>query len=239
MGSLLALLVFGVFVFMLVSFLTYTNINNLLKAQLTSSDLIIPQETAEWASANSFEYIKSFVMRFHSSQADIWAWRRKDRPTFFCRYMVKVGNTTKVAYDIVTEFAGNIGLTTGCTKDANFMPRPPNFYFQNFPGTMLNDLWYKHIEAENYLMDFGKTELKAERLEFEQSIMQGTIEHVRYIKTLSLWPFRGPYWYFVRWYLWHNKSIKEQYEKGMIKLPNEFTERDKEVVMRIKVADDK
>lgn len=231
---LLILLCIGAFVFILVSILTHTNINNLLKAKLYSSDLIIPKETAEWASTNGFEYIGSYVMHFVSSQADMWAWRRKDRPTFFCRYMVKVGNITKIAYDIVTEFDGDTGLTTGCTKDANFMPRPLNFCFQNFPGSTLDNLWYKHIEAENYLMDFGKAELKTEEVAFERTLTEGATKHVRYVKTLPLWPLRGPYWYFIRRYLWHNKSIKEQHEKGMIKLPNEMTKREKDAINMLK-----
>jgi len=47
-------------------------------------------------------------------------------------------------------------------------------------------------------------------------------QQIDYIRGISLWPFRGAYWYFIRKQLWHNKSIKNQHEKGMIKLPNQL-----------------
>jgi hypothetical protein len=234
MEALLWIVGVVILVYLVVSFLTYTNISSLENTHLNSYELPIPQKTAEWAQANEFEYVGSYRTRLGSTQTDIWTWQRSDRPTFFCRYLVKAKDITKVSHDLVTEFADDIGLTTGDTKDGNFLPRPPGSYSHNFPGTSLDEQWYKHIESENYLMDHGKVQLKAEDVEFEQSITKGIKQHVNYIKTLPLWPLRGPYWYFIRRYVWHNKSIEEQHRKGMIKLPNELTEQEKEFIKSLK-----
>jgi hypothetical protein len=87
-------------------------------------------------------------------------------------------------------------------------------------------------------MDNGKVKLKAEDKEFEQAFTRAIREQVKYIKMLPLWPLRGPCWYFIRRYLWHNKSIEEQHRKGMIKLPNELTEQERELIKSLKSVDE-
>jgi len=106
--------------------------------------------------------------------------------------------------------------------DSNLFPKPPGSYVQTFSNLSLDDRWYKHIEMENYLLDEGQAQLVEVDKPFEKCIVDATRRQMKFIRSLPLWPLRGTYWYFVRRRFWHNKLIKEQHEKGMIKLPNEL-----------------
>jgi len=59
---------------------------------------------------------------------------------------------------------------------------------------------------------------------FEESFVAAINKESNYLRTLPFWPMRWPYWFFIRRGKWHNKSIKEQYEKGLIKLPLQLSE---------------
>ena len=209
------------FVFILISVMTYINVIGFGKAELQLSGLVVPDQENEWAQANDFEYLGSYMMKVAGTQTEIWAWRRADRPTFFCRYLVRAGTMSKIAYDLVTEFSDEISITTASTKDGNSLPHSPGAYSQSFSRMSFDERWQKHIEAENYLMDYGGARLEANDTPFEQAITTAIRKQSNYIRTLPLWPLRGTYWHFVRRHLLHNKSIQTQHEKGIIKLTNE------------------
>ncbi|MGD9109327.1 MAG: hypothetical protein PVG93_00170 [Phycisphaerales bacterium] len=208
-------------VFIVVSAITYINLVALSKAELQRLESAVPGQENEWAQANEFEYVGSYRMLAGGTNAEIWVWRRMDRPTFFCRYLVRAGTMSQIAHDLVTEFADGISITTASTKDGNSIPHSPGAYSQSFSGTDFDERWQKHIEAENYLMDNGGARLEANDTPFEQAFVEAIRRQANYVRTLPLWPLRGTYWHFVRRYLLHNKSIQTQHEKGMIKLPNE------------------
>ncbi len=208
-------------VFIAVSIMTYANVVGFGKAELMRSESAVPDEENEWAQANGFEYVGSYRMRAGVTNAEIWAWRRTDRPTFFCRYLVRAGSMSKIAHDLTTEFADGISITTVDTKDSNCLPLASGAYIQSFSRMSFDENWQRHIEAENYLMDYGQARLEANDTPFEQAFVEAIRRQINYIRTLPLWPFRGTYWHLVRKHLLHNKSIQTQHEKGMIKLPNE------------------
>lgn len=209
-------------VLILVSVMTYINITTLNETKLHPSESAVTEAENEWAKSNGFEYVGSYRMRAGVANAEIWAWRRTDRPTFLCKYMVRAGNASKTSYDLMTEFADEVSITTCNTKDGSSMPLVPGAYMQSFSPIDFDGRWQKHIEAENYLMDYGGARLEMNDTPFEQAFIDAIRRQTDYIRTLPLWPVRGMYWFFIRKHLLHNKSLQTQHEKGMIKLPNEL-----------------
>ena len=64
----------------LVSLMTYISVVGMGKAELQPSGSSVPDIENEWAQANDFEYVGSYRMQTGVTNAEIWAWRRIDRP---------------------------------------------------------------------------------------------------------------------------------------------------------------
>ena len=173
----------------------------------------------QWAKSNDFEFLEYYWVRTGFQRLFMAVWQRTDRPTFLCTYLVSNQSIT----DIVTEFAKGISLTTANSKAAQFHPKPPKAYHQTFSRINLDEQWHRHIEMENFLMDVGYAELAYTEIQFEKYFVDAVRKENRYIRGMPYWYLLGAYWYFVRTNFWHNKSIKTQHEKGMIKLPNEMS----------------
>jgi len=205
--------------------LTFAQVRLMSNASLVpSSDAEPPADADQWARSNNFEFVGNFTMKFGSMDALISTWRQSDRPTFFCQYVIRSGDrAVKRAYDLVTEFAFDISLTTADTRDGFSFPRPPGSYLQSFSNMGFDDRWYEHIEMENYLIDNGHAQLVQHDKPFEKCIVDAIRKQMNYVRSLTLWPLRAAYWYFIRRRLWYNKSIKTQHENRMIKLPNELS----------------
>lgn len=177
----------------------------------------------QWAKRNDFAFLEYYWARAGLHRLFMAVWQRTDRPTFLCTYLVPTQSGFTNVTDIVTEFANGISLTTANSRDAQFHPKPPKAYHQTFSRINLDEQWRRHVEMENFLMDAGGAELVYTEVRFEQCFTDDVREEIRYIRNIPYWYLLGAYWYFVRKNLWHNKSIKVQHEKGMIKLPNEMS----------------
>jgi hypothetical protein len=171
-------------------------------------------EAPAWAVANGFE----FVGNFRLGPVYIAGWEHTKRPSFFCEYRIQ----RKEFFDMVTTFADDMSLTTGSTKDGQLNPKPPGDYFQTFSNLSLGQLWEKHVEGENYLVGKGGVKLPEIMLLFEDEITGALCKELEYHKSIPLYHFRVPFWFFFRRRRWHNKSIQAQHERGMIRLPNEM-----------------
>lgn len=180
----------------------------------------------QWAQRNDFRFLGYYNIRVGFQKVFTAAWQRTDRPTFMCHYVIKVGNKVNRATDIITEFADDVSLTTADTRGAQFAPKPPKDYAQSFSKVDVSQQWSRHIEMENYLIDVGGAQLVNQDIEFEKDIVESAHRQNRFIRSIPLWYLRGSYWYFVRRYLWHNKSIEAQHRKRMIRLPNEMPGTD-------------
>jgi len=168
----------------------------------------------EWAKSNDFTFIGYFVLQ----NALIATWKHPDKATFFCQYIVQ----GVCSYDFETEFDNDISLTTGSGLETQLFPQQPKHYKQSFSNITLGEQWGKHIEMRNYLIKMGQAKLVRIEGQFDEIFVESIRKQMKFIRSLRLWRFRGAYWFFVRRHLWHNKSIKEQHKKGMIKLPNEL-----------------
>lgn len=180
----------------------------------------------QWAQRNDFKFLGYYNIRVGLHKIFMAAWQRTDRPTIICHYVIKVQNTVNRATDIVTRFADDISLTTADTRGAQFLPKPPKNYAQSFSKVDLNQQWNRHIEMENYLIDVGGAQLVNLDIQFEKDVIEAGRKQTEFTRSIPLWYLRGPYWYFVRRYLWHNKSIEAQHKKRMIKLPNKMPGTD-------------
>jgi hypothetical protein len=181
-----------------------------------------PEAEDQWARENDFRFIGNYTMNTGSIGSQISTWQRADRPTFLCRYVVTAKNAVNTACDLVTIFAADVGLTTCSSGDGQLFPRPAGSYSQSFSNIVLDEQWSRHVEMENFLMDAGGAQLVQLDVSFEDQFVSAIKKQVGYVRSLCLWPLCGPYWFFVRRRLWHNKTIEQQHARGMIKLPNEL-----------------
>lgn len=179
-----------------------------------------PAEEERWATENGFAFLGNYVMKIGGQLARIAVWQRPDRPTFFCRYVIEAQNRRQQSYDLVTLFAEEVGLTTGSSRDGQLFPTRPGSFMQTFTGLSLDQQWSVHIDMENYLMDRGGAGLVELEEPFEAVFVRAIVRQMEYIKTIPFWPLRGAYWYFVRRYQRHGKTIQQQHDKGWKKLPN-------------------
>lgn len=176
----------------------------------------------QWAKENDFEFLAYYWVKPGFQRIFMGVWQRMDRPTFLCTYLVPNQYGFTSLTDIFTEFAGEVSLTSTNSKAAQLYPKPPKSYHQTFSRIDLDELWRRHIEMENFLMDAGGAELVYTEIQFEESLVRDHQKDIRYIRSIPYWYLLGTYWYFVRRNLWHNKPVKTLHGKGMIKLPNEI-----------------
>jgi hypothetical protein len=179
-----------------------------------------------WATDNGFKLLGYYRLLIGTGSVSMVAWRRCDRPTVLCLYIVRVGSNLGVATDIVTGFVDEIGLTSNDSKAAQFSPWRPGRYLQSFSPVTLDGLWARHIEVENYLMDVGGARLVQKEFNLEEELVSSVRRQNAYTRSIPFWYLRVAYWYFIRRHIWHNKSVKQQHEKKMIKLPNELAQAD-------------
>jgi hypothetical protein len=211
------------FIYVAVTLSTYINILTTTKVTLVpSSDSQPPQDANKWAANNEFKFLGNYSTKNGIMPCLISVWQRPDRPTFFCQYAFRSQTKLKIAYDLVTIFANDIGLTTCSTMDGGSLPSSPGSYKQNFSNMSFDQRWNQHIEMENYLMDMGQAQLIKEDRPFEQIFTEAIRKQMKFIRSIPFWPLRGVYWHFIRRRIWRNKSIETQHERGMIKLPNEL-----------------
>lgn len=234
MGAVLALIVVAAVVLIAISATLVAQVRLMTEAVLEpAADEDEPEHLRQWAADNDFNFIGNFTMKIGSSNALISVWRHSERPTFLCQYLVRSGRTVNKALDMVTLFDSDIMLTTASKSDGQLLPIPAGSYYQTFSNISPDDQWNKHVEMENFLMDDGGARLVQLDVTFEESFISAIRRQMQHIRSILLWPCRAPYWYFVRRNLRHNKSIRLQHQKGMIKLPNELPRRD-----RIKTVSD-
>jgi hypothetical protein len=148
----------------------------------------------------------------------IAAWRRQDRPVFLALYVIQ----NKRVLDIVSEFAGGVGLTT-CNGSQDMFPHPPGNYHQLFPKAPLDELWRHHCVAEAYLLRHGAQQGNPV-MAFDEMFIEGVRTEIEYVRTISLWPFRAIGWYFGSLFgRWRRPrlAVGDQHQQGLVLMPNE------------------
>jgi len=179
------------------------------------------QDTASWAAGNNFDFLGFYTVHC-GMRGFMAAWKSKEKPTYLCQYIIKFGVLVEIVCGFLTVFEKDIGLTTSNSKNSNVFPQPLGEYSQSFSRCSFDELLRKHGEAEKYLITRGGTQVEKSSIDFEEHFIDSHIKENRYLWMHCYGFFLVFYLYFVRRYRWHNKTIKEQHELGMIKLPNEI-----------------
>jgi hypothetical protein len=179
------------------------------------------RNAALWAGRNSFDLLSYYTVQF-SMRGFMAVWKSKEKPTYLCQYIVGSGFEGIVACEFSTVFENDIGLATANTIDSNLYPKPPGEYKQSFSRCSLDELYKKHGEAEEYLITRGGAQVEKSPIDFEEYFIDSLKKDNRYHWKHWYWIILLFYFFFVRRKRWHNKTIREQHELGMIKLPNEI-----------------
>ncbi|MEW4565200.1 hypothetical protein AB1K70_21935 [Bremerella sp. JC770] len=117
--------------------------------------------------------------------------------------------------DLVSQFPGEISLTTSTTIDGPLLPSPPGILYQGFPGYDVKDLLRIHQDG----VDLLKQHLKTEPLPYgdvADGMRQFTARHLSYLmfrpwKILTL-----PYRYAVIRKARQELTLQQQEQKGII-----------------------
>lgn len=220
------LIALGVAVFLalaLPAILTFVSVKGLSNPELVPVSREEGSDAgSQWAKDNEFAFVGNFSMKVGISDASMTIWRRSDRPTFFCCYVVQAGVNVQTSFDFVTMFDNEIMLTTNDKSDSQMLPTAPGHYLQSFSSASIDKQWDRHLQAENYLMDAGDAVLVQNDRPFEDCFVNTIRKQVAFVCSLPLWSLRGTYWFYIRRRMRHNLSIQTQHNRGWVMLPNEM-----------------
>jgi len=177
------------------------------------------KDTGAWAERNGFELLDFYVVRYGMLQFFMATWESIEKPVYLCQYSFGTGSGT---VDFTSIFDNEIELTTVNSKDANAYPKPLWDYHQSFSKCGFNELYQMHIEGEEYLITKGWAKRAKLPIDFEQCFLNSMKKQKCYGRKHWYRIFFILYFYFFRRYKWHNKTIQQQHERGMIQLPNEI-----------------
>lgn len=152
-------------------------------------------EHHDWARDHDFDWIGAFLVEA-PQRIFVAAWRQSDAQRYFCIYT----HAHNDYYDFVTRFDDDHGLTTSGSMDAHTLPMAPGRYLQSFDGADHEELWERHLEAEEYLTRNEGVRLATTTLEddFPSLVVRSIHEQMKYVKSLPLWRLRVVLWFLVR-----------------------------------------
>ena len=159
---------------------------------------------AQWLMATGFEPAGAFHVERMSGVAGMAVWKLEGERTYICTYLL-VNN--QVLFDVVTMLESGM-LTTGKSKDSQLLPYAPGSYMQSFTATP-PVLYRRHQEGLKTLRQFRNLVPLVGSRAFEEDFSESMAKQSAYISSLKLWPFRIPWWYFVRRSQRHEKTIAQ------------------------------
>jgi len=170
---------------------------------------------APWLREHHFHWENAYHFHSFIGKVTIRAWRQPESATFLCQYVFQGGKTTT---DIVSIFSNEkrVGLTTGSTRDAQFMPHRPGICVQSFSGAPVATLWRRHTEAEVVVADVTGVSPEPVNKTFDELLLDAIRDQMQYVRSLPLWPLRAPYWYYIKRFRLHGKPVSALIEQGHI-----------------------
>lgn len=187
-----------------------------LEDQALDNNKIKANETLfQWTENNNFDFLGFYrIGHYH-----IAIWGDTSSPTFLWLH-----SFPDKGIEFITLFEGEILFSTVNSSNWQAPPHFMGYYLQTFSTIDVDLLWQRHVEMENYLIEAGKAKTYESDIFVQEMIDSYRKKQTDHIRSFVAWPIRAIYWNLVSKHFWHNKSIKEQYEKGMIILPNELIE---------------
>lgn len=172
----------------------------------------------DWAAARGFVPVGHYTLNLFMPSF-IAAWQHEESPTFFCLYWIDDNGGGKYAYDFLSNFSKDVGLTTASSKGGHMFPRSPGSCVQTFSELNLDQLWDRHAEAERYLVDNCNVEMQNLDGPFESVFIEHLRSQMQYVSSVKFWRLRAIYWFLTRSRRSHNLSIKQQHERGLLDIP--------------------
>ena len=164
-----------------------------------------PRDLAAFLAANHFQFVTAYG--FHLVRLGIWTQKAGARPVRrFCLSRTSAGDT----YEFSTDFSDDASLTTTRTRSAFVFPRTAGGFMQSFPKMTIEQLWEAHVRGEQFLISQTSIPVRECRLSFPERERMAMSQQLASIRSKSLWPLRGAYWYLVKRFLMHNRPIWEQ-----------------------------
>ncbi len=166
-------------------------------------------ETQTWAQEHGFN--DDIVFDFHAIINGIAiraaVWRNTAKKQFLILYYDPNGK--KISREFSSGYLDDKSLMSSSSRDFLVLPTAPTVFAQVFESLDLNDLYTKHLEAEERL--FSKGIIQADNKEMVRNtifyVLTAVKKQTKHIKTIPFWQHRGFYWYFVRRNRLANKAI--------------------------------
>ena len=159
---------------------------------------------APWLSSVGFQPVGAYRVERMSGVVGMVVWQLEGNHTYVCAYLLV---NAQVLFDIVTLLESGM-MTTGKSKDSQLLPYAPGSYMQSFTATV-PVLYRRHREGLQTLERLKKMVPLASGRSFEEYFSEAMLAQSAYIRSLSFWPFRIPWWYFVRRSQRHEMTIAQ------------------------------
>ena len=159
---------------------------------------------AQWLSSVGFQPVGAYRVERMSGVVGMVVWQLEGNHTYVCAYLLV---NAQVLFDIVTLLESGM-MTTGKSKDSQLLPYAPGSYMQSFTATV-PVLYRRHREGLQTLERLKKMVPLASGRSFEEYFSEAMLAQSAYIRSLSFWPFRIPWWYFVRRSQRHEMTIAQ------------------------------
>lgn len=181
--------------------------NTLSTRPFKTNDAVYP-----WTKANDFEFFGTFTIGHYTLNT----WKHLYKPTCLCLHTFP-----DRGIELITVFEKDIIFCTVNNSNWHGSPHFPGYYLQTFSKISIDELWHRHLQMEDYLEESGKVKLSDSEIDIEDCLDTYRKRQTRHIRSFTAWPARLYYWNLIGKHSWHNKTLKTQYEKGMIQLPHE------------------
>ena len=156
----------------------------------------------DWFSARGLEYLTSF--QFGKIQVAVFKQQTASR--YFCFNFMQ-----SWSYDLITSFDETNGLTTSSSNGIGMFPMPSGDFKQGFPNATADEIWQRHLEAEEYLARKFGLAPRPLTMTYEQHVIDGIRKQMAYVRSIPLWPIRSLYWFAVTRSRMANRSIQQQF----------------------------
>lgn len=167
-------------------------------------------ENDGWAVEHGFEFLGTYFM---NAVAPLYmaVWRNAESTTFLCLYRMSTQAVTLSVREFVTMLPKDHSLTTSSARDAFTLPFRSGSFMQTFPKLSMDQLWERHMEGIMHVVRKTGIQPIMPEVPFVEIFNGSVVGQVAYVRSLSLWPLRALYWYFVKRWVMRNRSIEDQH----------------------------
>lgn len=158
-----------------------------------------------WALKNGFSHQLFFLSYtlLNGEALKCSAWWSATNNTWFLIYVFN----DVINYDFFNQVQDK-NLTTSSTKTAMMLPAPYGVYKQSFVNISLEQLYAKHRDALAQLCAHFHLRVSSKKVSLIEEMTLYLAAETAFLKSLTLWKYRGFFWFFFRRNLMVNKPIK-------------------------------